>query len=76
MHTNPQNGLHRKILIKNLSIRKAKMKITFRYRVFIKYYVFSKNSRKFATSPSPALDCYWLYNELLANRSDFTLALR
>ena len=22
---------------------------------------FSKNSRKFATSPSPALDCYWLY---------------
>ena len=22
---------------------------------------FSKNSRKIATSPSPALDCYWLY---------------
>ena len=22
---------------------------------------FSKNSRKFATSPSPALGCYWLY---------------
>ena len=32
-----------------------------RYRVFMKYCVFSKNSRKFATSPSPALVCYWLY---------------
>ena len=29
--------------------------------MFIKYCVFSKNSRKFATSPSPALDCYCLY---------------
>ena len=33
---------------------------------------FSKNSRKFATSPSPALGCYWLYKKLTANR---TLAL-
>ena len=24
-------------------------------------FFFSKNSRKFATSPSPALDCYWLH---------------
>ena len=37
---------------------------------------FSKNSRKFATSPSPALGCYWLYKKLPANRSDCTLALR
>ena len=29
-----------------------------RYRVFIKYCVFS---RKFATSPSSALGCYWSY---------------
>ena len=36
----------------------------------------SKNSRKFATSPSPALGCYWLYKKLPANRSDCTLALR
>ena len=47
------------------------------YRVFIKYCVFfSKNSRKFATSPSPALGCYWLYKKLPANRSDCTIALR
>ena len=46
------------------------------YRVFIKYCVFSKNSRKFATSPSPALGCYWFYTKLPANRSDWTLALR
>ena len=26
-------------------------------------WVFFKNSRKFATSPSPALGCYWLYNK-------------
>ena len=37
---------------------------------------FSKNSRKFATSSSPAIDCYWLYKKLPANRSDCTLALR
>ena len=30
--------------------------------MFIKYCVFFfKNSKKFATSPSPALGCYWLY---------------
>ena len=29
---------------------------------------FSKNSRKFATSTSPALGCYWLYKKLPANR--------
>ena len=32
---------------------------------------FSKNSRKFATSPSP-----WLYKKLPANKSDCILALR
>ena len=33
-------------------------------RVFIKYCgFFSKNSRKFAPSPSPALGCYWLYKK-------------
>ena len=39
---------------------------------------FSKNSQKFATSPSPAIGCYWLYKKLYkkANRSDCTLALR
>ena len=37
--------------------------------------VFSKNSRKFATSPLPANGCYWLYKQLPANRSDCTLAL-
>ena len=37
---------------------------------------FSKNSRKFAASPSHALGCYWLYKNLPANRSDCTLALR
>jgi len=37
---------------------------------------FPKNSRKFATSPSPALGCYWLYKKLPANWSDCTLALR
>ena len=37
---------------------------------------FSKNSRKFATSPSPALGCYWLYKKWPANRSDCTLAMR
>ena len=36
-------------------------------RVFIKYCVFSKNSRKFATTPSPALSCHWLYKKLPAN---------
>ena len=35
----------------------------------------SKNSRKFATSPSPALGCYWSYKKLPANRSDCTIAL-
>ena len=42
----------------------------------MKYCVFSKNSQKFATSPSPALGCYWLYKKLPANNSDCTLALR
>ena len=37
---------------------------------------FSKNIRKFATSPSPILGCYWLYKKLPANRSDCTLELR
>ena len=47
------------------------------YRVFIKYCVFSsKNSGKFATSPSPALGCYWLYKKWRANRRDCTPALR
>ena len=36
----------------------------------------SKNCRKFATTPSPALGCYWLYKILPANRSDWSLALR
>ena len=45
------------------------------YRVYIKYCV-SKNSRKFATSPSPALGCSWLYKKVPANLSDCTLALR
>ena len=36
---------------------------------------FSENPRKFATSPSPALGCYWLYKKFPANRSDCTLAL-
>ena len=44
--------------------------------MFIKYCVFSKNSRKFATSPSPALACFWLYRKLPSNRSDCTLELR
>ena len=43
-----------------------------KYGVFIKYCVFSKNSRKFANSPAPV----WLYKTLPANRSDCTLALR
>ena len=35
------------------------------YRVFVKYCVFfPKNSRKFVTSPSTALGCYWLYKKL------------
>ena len=38
--------------------------------------IFSKNSRKFATSPSPELGCHWLYKKLPANRRDCTLALR
>ena len=33
------------------------------YRVFIKYCVFSKNSRRLATSPSPAFGRYWLYKK-------------
>ena len=35
--------------------------LTINYRVFIKYCFFPKNSPKFASSPSPALVCYWLY---------------
>ena len=38
------------------------------YRVFIKYSILSKNSRKFATSPSPALGCNMLYKKWPANR--------
>ena len=37
---------------------------------------FSKNSRKFAPSPSPVLGCYCLYKKSPANRSDCTLTLR
>ena len=44
----------------------------YHYRVFIKYCFFPK----FASSPSPALGCYWLYKKLPANRSDYSLALR
>ena len=43
------------------------------YRVFTKYCVFSKNSKKFASSPSPTIGCYYLYKILPAN---CTLALR
>ena len=43
------------------------------YRMFIKYCVFSRNSRKFATSPSPALGYHWLYKKLPANRSDWNI---
>ena len=46
------------------------------YRVLLNIVFFSKNSRKFATSPSPALGCYLLYKKLPANRSEYTLALR
>ena len=47
------------------------------YRVFIKYCgFFSKNSRKCAASPSPALGCYWSYKKLPANKSDIRIALR
>ena len=50
-------------LMKTKDITKKQSSITkdIMYRVFIKYCVFSKNSRKFATIPSPALGCYWLY---------------
>ena len=37
---------------------------------------FCQDFLKFATSPSPALGCYWLYKKLPANRSDCALALR
>ena len=37
---------------------------------------FSKNSWKFATSPSATLGYYLLYKKLPANRSECTLALR
>ena len=48
--------------------------IKFIYRVFIKYCVFShKNLLSLATSPSPALGCYWLYRKWPANKSDCTL---
>ena len=43
------------------------------YRVFIKYCVFFENAKYFATSPSPALGCYWLYRKWPANKSDCTL---
>ena len=33
------------------------------YRVFIKYCVFPKDVKYFATSPSPALGCDWLYRK-------------
>ena len=39
------------------------------YRVFIKYCVFSKNYRKFATSPPSSFGCYWLYKKLPAKRT-------
>ena len=41
-----------------------------------KILCFPKNSRKFATPPSPALDCYWLYQKLSANSGDCSLPLR
>ena len=34
---------------------------------------FPKNSQYFATSPSPALVCYWLYSKCPANKSDCSL---
>ena len=37
---------------------------------------FSKNSLKFATTPSPALRCFWLYKKLIANRLFTRIALR
>ena len=50
------------------------------YRVFIKYCFFFKNSRKFATSPSPALGCFWLYKKLkpigVTVHSHFVIALK
>ena len=33
-------------------------------------------SSVFCHLPSPALNCYWLYRDLLANRSDCHIALR
>ena len=48
---------------------------TFSNKLFRKKCVFSRNFHYFATSPSQALGCYWLYRNGPANRSDCTLAL-
>ena len=37
---------------------------------------FPKNSRKFATSPSPALGCYWLYKKIQPEWLYTRIALR
>ena len=42
----------------------------------INIFFFPRILQKFATSPSLALGCYWLYKKLPANRSDCTLAFR
>ena len=57
---------HRKKICTNFSHKGCSLNIVF----------FSKNSQKFATSPSPVLGCYWLYNKLPTNGSDCKLALR
>ena len=53
-----------------------KIPITLQYGTLNIVGFFFKQSRKLATSPSPALGCSWLYEKLPANRSDCTLALR
>ena len=58
-----------------LSLRSI-MNIYILYRVFIKYCVFSKNSRKFAISLLASTRLLLVVQKRPANRSDCTLALR
>ena len=72
-----QKSLSSFLRLKNILIFTLliKLKLKICARICTGCLLNSKNSRKFATSPSPALGCYWLYKKLPAIRSDCTLAL-
>ena len=62
------------IILKNTLFKRAVWEFQF-YKIKHKlYFRIFKSFQYFLTSPSPALECNWLYRQWPTNRSDYTSA--